>query len=203
MTEDIFSMIQNVSDSGTNGSRFTSEDIYVEDLPLRLLKALLILIVIMAATVGNAICITVVLKTELLRVPAGNFMISLAIADFCLGMFVAPISFTACILGEWVFPDIGKLLRLFCCLQFSWFSGKSKLLRNFRVSNFPGFKKKSKSLRLGYYSPRVGHVRKSVRAMIKILDAKELLFTNGKSRSQVRKGNGQNNEYARVSHVRK
>lgn len=72
----------------------------------------LVILMILCTLIGNAmVCVAVALVRKLKQQPSNLLLVSLAVADFCVGLFVMPIALITIIHDEWL---LGETLLLHC-----------------------------------------------------------------------------------------
>ncbi|RCN42893.1 hypothetical protein ANCCAN_11116 [Ancylostoma caninum] len=91
----------NGDDLSTSSSSATHITSHSTSLLLKALLAIAVLVMIIVTVVGNAlVCLAVVLVRKL-KQPANFLIVSLAIADFFVGMLVMPLALVDLLFPEW------------------------------------------------------------------------------------------------------
>lgn len=76
--------------------------------PLAALLGLLVLGMILCTLVGNCmVCLAVVLVRKLKAQPSNLLLVSLAVADFSVGLFVMPVALVTILEERWVLGECG------------------------------------------------------------------------------------------------
>ncbi|VDK52843.1 unnamed protein product [Cylicostephanus goldi] len=74
---------------------------YSSSLLLKALLAAFVLVMIIVTVVGNALVFLAVVMVRKLQQPANFLIVSLAIADFCVGMLVMPLALVDLLFPQW------------------------------------------------------------------------------------------------------
>ena len=69
------------------------------------LESAVILLLMLAIIVSNVLILLVLFRTEMLSGINCYFLTSLTVADLCIGVFIAPFSFIASVVGGWPFGE--------------------------------------------------------------------------------------------------
>src|SRR4051812_9249321 len=78
-----------------------------------IILCLFVILLILATLIGNAmVCLAVLMVRKLKQQPANLLIVSLAIADFCVGLIVMPIGLVAIIEDRWILGRSRQIWKL-------------------------------------------------------------------------------------------
>ena len=107
------------NESLQNNSRNVSEKISTREIDLVIVESCIFIILDLAALAGNVmVCLALYRNAALRKVP-NYFVLSLALTDLAIAVFVIPLSASSSIANRWVFGTVGCQIRYFCAHSMS------------------------------------------------------------------------------------